>query len=299
MDEYSGLTVTHIGAHAPVSPAEERRLLKLVVNGRNAESRLRKTPAIAEREELMRALQAGQKARLRLIETNGRLVVSIAAKYHRYQPHIPMSELCQEGVLGLMRALDKFDLSRETRLSTYASWWIRQSVGRYLNQQRTIRLPVHQVDRVSRLHRATFEILAESGMEPGIDDLATRSGEKPENIKLLQPFIFEPVSLDAPVGEDNYTWMDFLAGDALQPEKSSDELTRQEQVDALIERTLDAREAKIIRLRFGLGDGESMTLERISVRYGLTRERIRQIEHQALSKLRQKATPEMRLLIAA
>ncbi len=296
MNEFSKLTVNNMASTAPVSPAEERRLVDLLAAGRAAEKRLQGNPGDSDRNQLAEAVQTGQAARQQLIEANGRLVISIAARYHRNQTHIPLAELCQEGILGLIKGIDKFDPARGTKLSTYATWWIRQTVGRYVNQQRTIRLPVHQVDKLYRLRRARAELSATFGTLPNVGEVAKLAGDTPENIKLLMKFEQNPISLDEPVGEDAFSRYDILPDDGPLPATKADTRLDGERVRALLD-LLDAREAKILQLRFGLVTGHGLTLQEISARYGLTRERIRQIEHQALDKLRSRVPPDMRVML--
>lgn len=285
--------IDYIGASPPVAPAEERQLIRQMMNGRRAEARLRTASCAGNRPRLVEIVAAGQAARRRLIEVNGRLVIHLAAKLHRHNTGIPLEELCQEGILGLMRAIDKFDPQRETKLSTYATWWIRQAVGRYVSQNRLIRLPVHQVDRMYRLRRARATLAIETEKTPGAKEIAMSAGDTPENVALLQRFEAEPVSLDDPVGAEEWSRYEFLPGDEGQPEVETMKRFQRAYIEAVLNKFLTAREARILRLRFGLTTGEALTLQEISVRYGLTRERIRQIEGEALRKLRRSLSSDM------
>jgi len=294
MDPVEKSVIVYIGAGAPVALEEERQLIRQMMQGRRAGVRLQ--TATGDRQQLAEVVAAGQAARRRLVEVNGRLVIHIATQLHRHNPGIPLEELCQEGVIGLIRAIDKFDPQRATKLSTYATWWIRQAVGRYMKQSRLIRLPVHQMERLYRLKRARATLAIETGGEPGAAQIAVSAGDTPENVALLQRFETEPVSLDDPVGAEEFSRYDFLPGDEGQPEAETMKRLRRAYVEAGLNRFLTAREARILRLRFGLATGEALTLQEISVRYGLTRERIRQIEGEALRKLRHNLSPDMKVV---
>lgn len=296
-EEFAGITMNHIGRTAPVSPAEERRLVQVMAAGRDAEAELARNPNLnGSRQRLVEEAEAGREARRLLIEANGRLVISVAARYNRNQTHIPLTELCQEGVLGLIKGIDKFDPARGTKLSTYATWWIRQAIGRYVNQNRTIRLPVHQVDRVYRIRRGRATLMAQTGKPPTDEEVARFTGETIENIKLLAKYESNPTSLDEPVGEDQFSRYDILPDDGPLPTTVAENQMGYQKVTQLLD-LLDAREARILTMRFGLQNGKTMTLKEIAARYGLTRERIRQIESDALTKLRNRVPPEMRMLL--
>jgi RNA polymerase primary sigma factor len=220
-----------------------------------------------------------------LIQANGRLVISIASKYTGHG--LTLAELSQEGVLGLIRAIDKFDTSKGVRLSTYASYWIRQSVSRAVAvQTRVIRLPVHKVDHLGKIKKVMGQLTQQLGRTPEVEEIAAFTGDDPQQIHELLKDGQETLSLEEPVGDDGATLADFVENDLTQ--------ALEDQVDSsLLENEirralagLTARESRIVELRYGLRDGQPLTLQDVAERFGLTRERIRQIEKEALAKLR-------------
>lgn len=281
------LSVANLARTAPVSPDEEKRLIMEMVYGREAKEMLTNNPPedAEERIKLEALMRAGLKARDQLIVSNGRLVISIA---NRYTGHgLTLAEVSQEGVLGLIRAIDKFDHTRGVRLSTYASYWIRQSVSRAVAvQTRTIRLPVHKVDRLGTVRKAMNQLTQQLGRSPEITEIAEALGDTPEQIELLLCDGQETLSLEDPVGDEGATLGDFVIEEgATQLETEIDRsLLEKEIQDALA--TLTARESRIMQLRYGLKDGHPLTLQDVAERFGLTRERIRQIEKEAIAKLR-------------
>ncbi len=281
------LSVASLAKTAPVSPQEERRLILEMVAGRDSQEILRDNPPEdeAERAILEEKVRKGLKAREILIVANGRLVISIA---NRYTGHgLTLAEVSQEGVLGLIRAIDKFDADRGVRLSTYASYWIRQSVSRAVAvQTRTIRLPVHKVDRLGVVRKVMNQLTQKLGRSPDIKEVAEALGDTPEQIEALLYDGQETLSLEDPVGDDGATLADFvMEEDVTRLETEVDRhLLEQEIQEALA--TLTARESRIMELRYGLRDGHPLTLQDVAERFGLTRERIRQIEKEALAKLR-------------
>lgn len=281
------LSVASLAKTAPVSPQEERRLILVMVDGRKSQKKLaKKQPSDPEKlAELKLKIKEGLKARDTLIVSNGRLVISIA---NRYTGHgLTLAEVSQEGVLGLIRAIDKFDADRGVRLSTYASYWIRQSVSRAVAvQTRTIRLPVHKVDRLGAVRKAMNQLTQQLGRTPEIAEVAAALDDTPEQIEALLCDGQETLSLEDPVGEDGATLADFvMEEDTTRLENEVDRgLLEQEIQDALA--TLTARESRIMELRYGLRDGHPLTLQDVAERFGLTRERIRQIEKEAIAKLR-------------
>lgn len=291
-DELFRLNVTQLAATAPVSPEEEARLLRQMTTGQKAYRRLNRTSNLDEKEKAQfgREVAAGAKARERLIQANGRLVISIARNYLGHG--LSLAELCQEGVLGLIRAIDKFDLRKGVRLSTYASYWIRQSVGRAVAvQTRLIRLPIHRVDQLSRVRRVTGELTQTLGRTPHLEEIANHLEEPVEKIEDLLEFSHPVRSLDEPVGDDELTTFgDFIENDVAQglDEQVDKGLLEQAVREALA--SLDARESRIVELRYGLRDGKMLTLQDVAERFGLTRERIRQIEKEAIQKLRRGET---------
>jgi RNA polymerase primary sigma factor len=235
--------------------------------------------------ELETSDRAVGEAKRQLVEANLRLVVSVARRYAR--GGLPLLDLVQEGNIGLMKAVDRFEYKRGFKFSTYATWWIRQAITRALaDKSRTIRLPVHVSEILGRLSRVTTAVSSELGRDPTPEELGERAGVAPGKIRLVLASSQKPLSLDALIGEDT-SLSDFLEDDTTQGTVDivmARELTRQ------IERvlgTLSPRESEILRLRFGLGDDGAQTLETIGQRFAVTRERVRQIETKALRKLRQ------------
>ena len=282
------LSVANLAATAPVSPAEEKRLIEEMLRGRQAFNRLVEDQQLTleEREVIQQQVNQGIAARKILIEANGRLVISIASKYTGHG--LSLAELSQEGVLGLIRAIDKFDIRKGVRLSTYASYWIRQSVSRAVAvQTRTIRLPVHKVDHLGKIKKAMGQLTQELGRAPELKEVAAHTGDAPEQIHELLQDGQETLSLEAPIGDDGATLADFVENDLTQAleDQVDSSLLEAELRKALA--GLSARESRIVELRYGLRDGQPLTLQDVAERFGLTRERIRQIEKEALAKLRQ------------
>jgi len=281
------LSVANLAKTAPVSPKEERRLILEMVAGRSAKEQLKKAKPTdsAELEKMQETIRLGLKAREQLIIANGRLVISIASRYTGHG--LTLAEVSQEGVLGLIRAIDKFDADRGVRLSTYASYWIRQSVSRAVAvQTRTIRLPVHKVDRLGAVRKVINQLTQELGRAPELTEVAAALDDTPEQIEALLCDGQETLSLEDPVGDDGATLADFvMEDDSSKLEHEIDQtLLEQEIQEALA--TLTARESRIMELRYGLRDGQPLTLQDVAERFGLTRERIRQIEKEAIAKLR-------------
>ncbi len=240
-----------------------------------------------ERRKLEAAVRRGEIARQRLIRANLRLVVSVAARYRGYG--VPLSDLIQEGNMGLMHAIDKFEPERGNKFSTYATWWIRHAVGRAIaDQGRTIRLPVHMAEKIRKVKDAAYRVSQRTGTDATISQIAAEMALPEEKVEELLQFAQHPVSFEAPVNDEegSATLSDFLPDlDAVSPmEAAMDNGIHEDIRDALS--SLTPREAKIIHLRYGLRDGREHTLEEVGQKYGLTRERIRQIEKDALRKLR-------------
>jgi RNA polymerase primary sigma factor len=266
---------------------EEVTLAKKIERGCEAELLLKERGHTAdERACLEQIVQEGLDARDHLIRANTRLVVSIAKKY--IGRNVPFLDLIQEGNLGLMKAVEKFEYQRGYRFSTYATWWIRQTITRAIaDQGRTIRVPVHMSDRIRRLYRRAQEIEQERGTRPTPEELADEMGLEPRKVQWMMRVSWQPLSLERPVGEDEDSELSNFIEDEQTPTPPDTAYTgmlRDRIEEALA--TLNPREVRILRMRFGLHNGRSYTLEEVGQKFGLTRERIRQIEGQALRRLR-------------
>jgi RNA polymerase primary sigma factor len=286
-DDSISLYLKEMASVPLLKPEEEVQLAKQLERGRVAQHMLeRNGHSRAKREEYLRAIELGDSARAHLIKANTRLVVSIAKRY--MGQGVPFLDLIQEGNLGLMKAVEKFDYRRGCKFSTYATWWIRQSITRALAEQgRIIRLPSHVGDRIRKMYRTAQQLEQNSGERPTPLEIGDRMGLDPAKIRWLIKVSRRPLSLEKPVGEEE----DSELGEFIEDEDSPtpiDEVTRSllaESMDEVLS-TLSPREARILRLRFGMQDGRAYTLKEVGEKFGLTRERIRQIEREALHRLR-------------
>ena len=248
-----------------------------------------RVPLLTADEELALALrmeQGDQDAKKELAEANLRLVVSIARRY--VGRGMSLLDLIQEGNLGLIKAVDKFDYTKGFKFSTYATWWIRQAITRAIaDQARTIRIPVHMVETINKQIRVSRQLLQELGREPTVSEIAEEMGISEEKVREIRKIAQDPVSLETPIGEEEDSHLgDFIPDeDALAPSDAAAYTMLKEQLDEVLG-TLTEREEKVLKLRFGLEDGRTRTLEEVGGEFNVTRERIRQIEAKALRKLR-------------
>jgi RNA polymerase primary sigma factor len=285
--EAMALYLREIGRVPLLTAADEVRLSQAIERGRAAAERLREqTVSAAERDELDALVHEGDVARASLADANLRLVVSVARRYSNRG--VPLIDLIQEGNLGLLRAVEKFDWRRGFKFSTYATWWIRQAVSRAIaDDARTIRIPVHLYDVVNRMARVSSQLHQELGREPTEAEIGAALQLSPERVRELSQVLPQPVSLDGLVGEDQDTRLSDMVADenATNLELAAEYRLLAERIrDTLL--TLTPRERRVIERRFGLGDDNDESLTAIGREIGVTRERIRQIESTALRKLR-------------
>lgn len=286
-DDTVGLYLREMARVPLLKTEEEVRLAQTLEAGRQAQETLRHNGSDpVERAELEQQVQEGMAAREHLIKANTRLVVSIAKKY--MGRGVPFLDLIQEGNLGLMKAVEKFDYSRGYRFSTYATWWIRQTITRAIaDQGRTIRVPVHMSDRIRQLYNTARSLEQEHGRQPTPEEIAIEMDLEPRKVQWMLKVSWLPISLERPVGEDEDSELGNFVEDDTTPTPTQSAYRRLlgEKIQELLS-TLSPREARILRLRFGLVNGHSYTLEEVGQKFGLTRERIRQIEGKALRRLR-------------
>ena len=286
-DDTIGLYLKEISQVPLLTQPEEVSLAKRMERGKKADKDLKSDGLNRERrKELRRLVEDGIAAREHLIRANSRLVISVAKKY--ISRGVPFLDLIQEGNIGLIRAANKFNYRLGHKFSTYATWWIRQAVTRAISDQsRTIRVPVHMGDQISRLLRASHRLTQELGRRPASEELAEELDIPLRKVKQMLKVSLRPLSLDMPTDEEEESSLgDFIEdNDALAPpEAVSDSILRDMIQDIL--QDLPPREVRILQLRYGLVDGETYTLEEVGKKLGVTRERVRQIEAQALSRLR-------------
>jgi RNA polymerase primary sigma factor len=288
VDDTIALYLKEISRIPLLTAVEEVKLAKAIERGKTATRRLGQAHSHSNGsfERLKREVQRGKQARRKLIEANFRLVVSIAKKYIGHG--VSFMDLIQEGNIGLIRAVEKFEYQRGFKFSTYATWWIRQAVSRALSDQgRTIRVPVHMGERITQLSRVSRELTQKNGHEPTEEEIAEAMGISLRLLERIRQAAQFPFSLEMEVGEDaDSTLGDFIEDDnGSAPDDSAIHKLLCERVEDVLA-SLTAREGRVLQLRFGLQDGRAYTLEEVGQKFGVTRERIRQIEAKALSKLR-------------
>ncbi len=280
--------LTEIGRYRLLSTQQEVELAMALEAGKRASSRLEKDEHLTseDRTILDAQVRQGEIAHKRLVEANLRLVVSIARRY--VGRGMPMLDLIQEGNLGLMRAVDRFDYRRGFKFSTYASWWIRQAISRAIaDQARTIRVPIHVVDMINKLTRVRRELTQELNRAPTIAEIASELDVEPDRVEELSKIAQNPLSLETPVGEeDDSTVGDFVEDESAEvPVEAATFKLLQDYLAHALE-NLNDRERRVLIMRFGLEDGRVRTLEEVGDHFNVTRERVRQLETKALAKLR-------------
>ncbi|MBI3942159.1 MAG: sigma-70 family RNA polymerase sigma factor [Chloroflexi bacterium] len=270
----------------------ETSLIRQATAGRGKDWDTKEWQDSANRTRLQQEIQDGRLARDHLIRANFRLVVSIAKKYLGHG--VGFLDLIQEGNIGLIRAVEKFDYRRGFKFSTYATWWVRQAITRAIaDQGRTIRVPVHMCEHINRLTRLSYQMAQDLGRDPSSEELAAELETTPKRIERIRKVAQRPLSLEMPVGEEHDNSLgEFIEDDAEYPPQELAALNLlRDQIEMAMD-SLTAREGRVLALRFGLRDGRMHTLEEVGRKFGVTRERIRQIEAKALSKLRHPARRE-------
>ena len=288
IDDHVKMYLKEIGKVNLLTPEEELSLAKRMADGETAKEQLEEIGENIDedsKKQIDLLIADGEKAKKSLAEANLRLVVSIAKRY--VGRGMLFLDLIQEGNLGLIKAVDKFDYTKGYKFSTYATWWIRQAITRAIaDQARTIRIPVHMVETINKLVRVSRQLVQELGREPTPEELAKELNMPVDKVREISKISQEPVSLETPIGEEEDSHLgDFIPDeDAPAPSEAASFVLLKEQLGAVLE-TLSEREAKVLRLRFGLDDGRARTLEEVGKEFDVTRERIRQIEAKALRKL--------------
>ncbi len=293
VDDPVRMYLKEIGKISLLTSDEESKYAKQVYAGQVAAGKIalieaddQNTVTEEEYNALLDIIEVAEEAKNRLVEANLRLVVSIAKRY--VGRGLQFLDLIQEGNMGLMKAVDKYEHEKGFKFSTYATWWIRQAITRAVaDQARTIRIPVHMVETINRLVKIQRQLVQELSREPSPEEVAAKMEISVEKVQAIQKIAQEPISLESPVGEEEDSSLgDFVADpSALDPYEYTAKAKLREELDAVLE-TLTEREERVLRLRFGLLDGRQRTLEEVGKEFGVTRERIRQIEAKALRKLK-------------
>ncbi len=294
IDDPVRMYLKEIGKVDLLSPEEEIDLAKKIMDGVAASEKMdeyesKENHSAVQADEIVqwnRAIKAGERAKKRLAEANLRLVVSIAKRY--VGRGMLFLDLIQEGNLGLIKAVEKFDYTKGYKFSTYATWWIRQAITRAIaDQARTIRIPVHMVETINKVIRVSRQLLQELGHDPSPEEIAAEMNMPVDRVRDILKIAQEPVSLETPIGEEEDSHLgDFIPDDdAPEPAEAASFMLLKEQLVEVLQ-TLTPREEKVLRLRFGIDDGHTRTLEEVGKEFKVTRERIRQIEAKALRKLR-------------
>lgn len=293
IDDPVKVYLKEIGRVPLLSTEEEVGLAERILKGTAAEEQLKRAEedeafALSEENEIIlkKAVRSGESAKKRLAEANLRLVVSIAKRY--VGRGMQFLDLIQEGNLGLIKAVEKFDHTKGFKFSTYATWWIRQAITRAIaDQARTIRIPVHMVETINKVKKVSSQLLHRNGHEPTAEEIAEELEMPVDKVREIMRVAQEPVSLETPIGEEEDSHLgDFIPDeDAPVPAEAASHTLLREQLGGVLQ-TLTPREEKVLRLRFGLEDGRPRTLEEVGREFNVTRERIRQIEAKALRKLR-------------
>ena len=288
-DDTVGLYLKEMSGVPLLTAEEEQSLSKRIEAGRSAKIELAdpiKHFSSDRCDELRLLIKDGEQAWEHLIKANTRLVISVAKKY--IGRGVPLLDLIQEGNLGLIKAVEKFDYTRGFRFSTYATWWIRQSITRSIaDQGRTIRIPVHMIDRIRELYNVSHSLEQKLGRKPYAKEIADEMEIDIKKVQWIMRVSWLPISLESPMGEEDDSELGMFVPDETTPSpiETTFNALRQEKIDEVLN-NLDPREARVLRLRYGLDSGRAYTLEEVGQKFGLTRERIRQIEGKALRQLR-------------